>query len=358
MATARSDDALPKISTECREEEESVLRNMDLQLSAGSTVAADPTAVSPLGSSGLAFSAGGIGDSMSCEHAVQLQERYGRTRASAILSKLQSILPLIEEANELTAELRNDKDFELRFRGEVFSDVTAIDEAPEIAVVLHRRAKPTEALSPCKDSVACLWTVDKFRHRLEVMRHIHNVIKHRAEPWGLGDDQDPWMDAEVPFVNPDAAIARSAANASLQAEVEQLRSQLQKQSNELEILTSIRERLVQDVVAAKAESTKLEAKIQWIEESARREKYADERHEEVRAVLKPDWLEVLGALRERRQKLEEPKMHEWLDPSERLTDFAQKLSCNVPAAIVKQEVQNQQDASYVDRFGTASHHYA
>jgi len=267
------------------------------------------------------------------EHEAQLRERYGSQRASAILAKLEGIRPLIEEANGLTDELRADEGFELVF------DFAYVTGEPEVTVVLHKRDTMTdrgaEGSAQPPETVRCLWTVEKFRHRLEVMRDIYSMVNERGKPWGREDDLNPWMDdAGVPLVNPALATAPSSpgrlgTNAALYAEIEELRGKLTVQSDELEVMASLRDRLVNDVVVAQQEAVRLQTKLNRTEAQSKVSAEVYAREEEVEANLKPEWLQILGHLRERREAIDVPSMHSWLEPHERLLDYAQKLSCNV-----------------------------
>lgn len=268
------------------------------------------------------------------EHQVQLRERYGPQRALSIVANFRGMRPLLEEANKLTEELRMDRDFELVF------DFAYVTGDPEATVVLHKRSKSADCSDALfgqpRDTVMCLWTVEKFRNRLEVMRHIYAMVNERGQPWGQEDDPNPWMDdAGVPFVNPgvsstaSSSQARLSENVALYAELEQLRHQVIVQSDELEVMASLRDRLVQDLVNAQQDNLQLQAKLSRQASDAKVEAKVAARQEEVKATLRPSWLEVLGALRDRRKAIDVPQMHRWLEPHERVLDYAQALHCDV-----------------------------
>lgn len=297
--------------------------------------------------SGLAASPEGT--LLASEYAEQLRERYGTKRASVALDRLQEIWPLVETANDLTEELREDEDFELIFQGEIFSSVTSADLDPEVTVVLYQRMRPDDCdemseTASQQDVVLCLWTVEKFKQRLAVMHEVYDIVHERDQPWGLDDDPDPWKDDDgVPLVNPGIAVAprapqstvrSSASNDQMvQEELERLREQLAVKGAELEAMASMRDKVVARLVASQDEAAQLRAVLDAKAMEAAAQAEAAFKEEEIRAVLRPDWISVLGALRERRDAIEDRgQMHRWLDPPDRLLDCAQKLSCDMGGA--------------------------
>jgi len=150
------------------------------------------------------------GQLLAKEYAAHLKERIGGERAIAVFTILQEIKPLVDEANDLTDELRGGEEHELVFKAHVLTDVTSVDKDPEIMLALHSIERPDEiaedgtclfqldnpegAVSHGTDSLAAVWSVQQFRERLDVLREVYQEVKERDEPWGHPGDLDPWQD--------------------------------------------------------------------------------------------------------------------------------------------------------------------
>lgn len=138
------------------------------------------------------------------EYATHLKERLGPARAQDVFSRLQDLQQLVDEANEITAELRGGDNREYEFKAHILTDVSSADKDPSLAVILSQTEKVVDMSSSehsiferraslQEDSIA-VWSEQKFRQRLEVMRDLHTEIECRDLPWGLANDLDPWRD--------------------------------------------------------------------------------------------------------------------------------------------------------------------
>eukprot|EP00443_Scrippsiella_acuminata_P052067 CAMPEP_0115563188 /NCGR_PEP_ID=MMETSP0271-20121206/101906_1 /TAXON_ID=71861 /ORGANISM="Scrippsiella trochoidea, Strain CCMP3099" /LENGTH=306 /DNA_ID=CAMNT_0002997389 /DNA_START=89 /DNA_END=1006 /DNA_ORIENTATION=+ len=61
------------------------------------------------------------------EFATHLRERIGKDRTLEVLRSLDSVQALVDEANEMTEELRGGESHEFEFKAQVLSDVTSVD---------------------------------------------------------------------------------------------------------------------------------------------------------------------------------------------------------------------------------------
>lgn len=144
------------------------------------------------------------------EYGAHLKERVGRDRAEGVFEQLTQLLPLVEEANELTDELRGDHANGLLFKAHVLTDVTSANEDPAVVVVLRVSEKlgtvagGKNCLLPSSHSlsaVRCIWNADRFKQRLDVLRDLYAEVSERDLPWGEPRDPDPWREeASVPLV--------------------------------------------------------------------------------------------------------------------------------------------------------------
>jgi len=176
------------------------------------------------------------------EYAQQLQERIGGERAASVLAAMHEVQPLIEEANDLTDEIRGGEDFEYQFKAQILTDVTSTADDPAVTVALYKVEKPDDvtrswALSkkPQNELVA-VWSVPKFKLRLDAMRDVYHMVSEREEPWGLGDDPDPWGEsAVIPFADGTSADGEGRgkhSEAELKAVVEAAQEDLRVQHAE------------------------------------------------------------------------------------------------------------------------------
>jgi len=125
------------------------------------------------------------------EYAAHLKERMGQQRAEQVFRQLQELEPLVEEANQLTEELRGDHYTEIVLKLHVLTDVMSTDEDPELAIALYE-LKPHGAC--CNHELVALWTKSKFRHKLEIMRDLYQEVSERKMSWSDSLDLDPWRD--------------------------------------------------------------------------------------------------------------------------------------------------------------------
>lgn len=129
-----------------------------------------------------------------------LEAELGVERASAVVAFLQELWPLLEEATDLTQELRGKR---LVFQAEVLRD--GLEESarssrpdPEVVIAL-REGVDTSEKGPTGDvdgALLSVWSVEKFHQRLEAMRDLYQEVSQRAQPWNEEDD-NPWEDVSV-----------------------------------------------------------------------------------------------------------------------------------------------------------------
>eukprot|EP00439_Symbiodinium_sp_Y106_P006544 s1206_g1.t1 len=103
-----------------------------------------------------------------------LEAELGVERASAVVAFLQELWPLLEEATDLTQELRGKR---LVFQAEVLRD--GLEESarssrpdPEVVIAL-REGVDTSEKGPTGDvdgALLSVWSVEKFHQRLEALR--------------------------------------------------------------------------------------------------------------------------------------------------------------------------------------------
>jgi len=118
-----------------------------------------------------------------------LQERLGEKQSKKFFERLSETSHLVDEANEITAELRPED--ELKFEVELVWDIHR--EVSDIIVIrfLH--------LPLDRDPVVLsYWTLGSFRQRLDMMRDCYDVFSRNGSWKGRGDPlQDPWIDAST-----------------------------------------------------------------------------------------------------------------------------------------------------------------
>lgn len=148
------------------------------------------------------------GQLLAKEYAGHLKDRIGGERAVTVFTALQEVKLIVDEANDLTEELRGGEEHELVFKAHVLTDVTSVDHDPEIMVALHLEERPDEIGDDGtyvfqsgsfggKSVLAAVWSVQQFQQRLEVMRDLYHEVGSRDDPWGLPGDLDPWQDRGV-----------------------------------------------------------------------------------------------------------------------------------------------------------------
>jgi len=114
-----------------------------------------------------------------------IADRIGRDRAQVFLQAFGRTLPLVEEGNLLTAELRPDEGF--WFQLEVCWDILRFStDEPELVVRLYQGQRG------CGERVVEVFEVDGYYERLDRIRDLHHSKLNGLE---LEDDEsflDPW----------------------------------------------------------------------------------------------------------------------------------------------------------------------
>uniref|UniRef100_A0A7S1ARQ8 Kinesin motor domain-containing protein n=1 Tax=Noctiluca scintillans TaxID=2966 RepID=A0A7S1ARQ8_NOCSC len=144
------------------------------------------------------------------EYASHLRQRVGKEFAETVFRQLYDLQPLIDEANSLADEMRGHDEHELVFKAHVLSDVTSSDSPPEVAVALRLVKRPDEIAVGGKpvfsgdspvSSLHTVWSMQRFLSRLESMRHLHQEVSNRDQPWGHLNVPDPWREEDSIPVN-------------------------------------------------------------------------------------------------------------------------------------------------------------
>lgn len=127
---------------------------------------------------------------MECQALMEsLKDRIGRQNAENFLHLFGRTLPLVEEANLITSNVRPNEG--LRFQLEIASDILrfTIDE-PELIVRLFKADAANEANNrPAKETPLIAMELPEFEDRLTRMREICDSFASGAE-----DKLDPWED--------------------------------------------------------------------------------------------------------------------------------------------------------------------
>lgn len=164
------------------------------------------------------------------KYVEDMEQNVGPEIARAFVKELHPVVPLVDEANQITREVGQDANFELQVLTDLWSSQTNVPEMV-VAVLGSRRIvpgqetktadAPTKAsprtgrrasglwqfpaeLMPGKSELKFVWTLEKFRERLQSMRDIYEELgrdtravqqRLEAEPYN-----NPWKeiaDAEV-----------------------------------------------------------------------------------------------------------------------------------------------------------------
>jgi hypothetical protein len=116
-----------------------------------------------------------------------LQDRIGTQKAHDFMKEFSLKLPLVQEANMITEDVRPDN--KLRFKIEVCSDILNFThDEPELIVRLYDDSGEEER-------VVDVFEIPQFQDRLDVMREVYQTLhhgEHAAEPWEHYSPQDPW----------------------------------------------------------------------------------------------------------------------------------------------------------------------
>eukprot|EP00931_Biecheleriopsis_adriatica_P099015 TRINITY_DN7324_c0_g1_i1.p1 TRINITY_DN7324_c0_g1~~TRINITY_DN7324_c0_g1_i1.p1 ORF type:complete len:1649 (-),score=325.83 TRINITY_DN7324_c0_g1_i1:33-4979(-) len=153
-----------------------------------------------------------------------LLERLGVEKGSKVLRELRSLKLAVEEANEITEELRGGEQHELTFKEHLLIDPTAENEDLSLVVALRRSERPDDVgtngswiFAESNESrggsqLLATWTQADFRHRLEVMHDLYVEVSRRDIPWGQQGDLDPWQaDGRVGVIGVPLGTASSSA---------------------------------------------------------------------------------------------------------------------------------------------------
>ncbi|CAE8600532.1 unnamed protein product [Polarella glacialis] len=144
------------------------------------------------------------------EFLAHLREHFGLERAKRVFRKLKDLRALVDEANDITDDLRGGESHELIFKEQVLMDASSKEEDPAIVVTLSRTERPDEVSQDGpvfgdergRSELMAVWTFSHFRHRLEVMRDLYEEISARDVPWGQSGDLDPWQEEQtVPILD-------------------------------------------------------------------------------------------------------------------------------------------------------------
>lgn len=116
-----------------------------------------------------------------------LWSRLGEERGAIFFTCLSEASHLVDEANEITNEMRPGD--QMKFEVELVWDIHR--KASDIIVIRAMQFQEDNSES----TVVCYWTLSRFRERLEIMRDCYDTF-HRKGDWpGYGDPlEDPWMD--------------------------------------------------------------------------------------------------------------------------------------------------------------------
>ncbi|CAE8609605.1 unnamed protein product [Polarella glacialis] len=144
------------------------------------------------------------------EFLAHLREHFGLERTKRVFRKLKDLRALVDEANDITDDLRGGESHELIFKEQVLMDASSKEEDPAIVVTLSRTERPDEVSQDGpvfgdergRSELMAVWTFSHFRHRLEVMRDLYEEISARDVPWGQSGDLDPWQEEQtVPILD-------------------------------------------------------------------------------------------------------------------------------------------------------------
>jgi len=161
------------------------------------------------------------------EYANHLRDRIGKERTLMVLRALEHVQVLVDEANEMTEELRGGEPYELEFQAQVLADVASAAATPEVAVALYARERP-EDLAPSGSwrfksggvgarELRCVFSAEEFRRRLEALRDVYEEVEAREEPWGRPGDSDPWsVSQSIPRITGGWAKAQPPSEVGLE----------------------------------------------------------------------------------------------------------------------------------------------
>jgi len=142
------------------------------------------------------------------EFASYLEERMGRDRVEDIFGTLQDLQPLIDEANDITHELRGSEADELMFKTHILADVLG-NQHLDLLVALRVASRCADGAQQQQQQhartshLAAIWSLDKFKRRLELLRDLYQEVSERESmPWTEGVDPNPWEDPSDDVVLP------------------------------------------------------------------------------------------------------------------------------------------------------------
>eukprot|EP00927_Polykrikos_kofoidii_P034247 TRINITY_DN29080_c0_g1_i1.p1 TRINITY_DN29080_c0_g1~~TRINITY_DN29080_c0_g1_i1.p1 ORF type:complete len:1778 (+),score=310.46 TRINITY_DN29080_c0_g1_i1:103-5436(+) len=137
------------------------------------------------------------------EYARYLKESIGPAKALQVFKSLGDMQPLVEEANDMTQELRGNEEDELHFQATILQDILSVDTDPEVVITLREIERPDavdqsghwefpSGVPGGQNHLRYTFTAAEFQHCLEVLRDVYQEVEDRDEPWGQPGDLDPW----------------------------------------------------------------------------------------------------------------------------------------------------------------------
>eukprot|EP00930_Biecheleria_cincta_P033362 TRINITY_DN23111_c0_g1_i1.p1 TRINITY_DN23111_c0_g1~~TRINITY_DN23111_c0_g1_i1.p1 ORF type:complete len:1639 (+),score=285.77 TRINITY_DN23111_c0_g1_i1:427-4917(+) len=136
------------------------------------------------------------------DFAERLRGRFGQVRANRVLKDLQDLKFLVDEANDLTDELKTEEEYDIVFKEYIMMDPAEGEEVPSLVVAMRQVERPEDvgvngpvftANDSCRIETVATWTVAEFKQRLEVMHDLYDEVRRRNVPWGQRGDLDPWQ---------------------------------------------------------------------------------------------------------------------------------------------------------------------
>lgn len=119
-----------------------------------------------------------------------LWQRLGEERGRDLFQHLSEASHLVDEANDITAEMRPAD--RMKFEVELVWDIHR--DAQDI-IVIRVMQFPPDGMDA---SVLCYWTLVKFKERLDMMRDCYDVFHHKGEWSAQGDClEDPWLEPSI-----------------------------------------------------------------------------------------------------------------------------------------------------------------
>ncbi|EER11128.1 kinesin heavy chain, putative [Perkinsus marinus ATCC 50983] len=105
----------------------------------------------------------------------EVRNKLDEERMEEFLEVLRSICPLVDEANDMTSELRPDAN--LRFEVELIWDVYNSPARDLVVIRLLQFHDSEEEDNGIHATVLCYWSAQRFRHQLDVMRDLYHRVQ-------------------------------------------------------------------------------------------------------------------------------------------------------------------------------------